>query len=78
MNIGDILPNGRHVVAFIQIGNGDGLVLAANDATEPTEWVTWKFYRNDPASTSHGHYLRSLTEGYESLQNRFNDFVFYE
>ena len=52
--IGSKLPNGTTILA-IHIGpTKTGVVLAE---VRPDEWATWEFYRDDLASTSHGHYF---------------------
>lgn len=72
------LPNGRYVVSYIILPNGDGFVLAQNKRENPTEWASWKFYRGDLGSTSHGHHFRSETKAYGDLQERFCSIEFYE
>ena len=75
LNIEDILPgkqlpNGRFIIEAVLDSSGDGVVLAQNDRMEPTEWVTWEFYRHDLRSTSHGHYFRDSNEALLDYKER--------
>lgn len=69
LRAGDRLPNGSTVVEYVIDQNGDGIVLA-KDVNKTTPYATWEFYRNDPRSTSHGHYSFDETEAMQDYRAR--------
>jgi hypothetical protein len=68
------LPNGAEQLA-IYYDSDIGVVLADNGR----DFVTWKFYRGDLASTSHGHYFpkahyrNALDLAQQDFKDRVND-----
>jgi hypothetical protein len=69
-----ILPNGRevHVIKYgFHIDRG--VVLAYQGEHDAMPWVTWEFYRGDLASTSDGHYFKTLEKAREDFVKRVDN-----
>lgn len=68
--IGAKLPNGATILALYH-GPASGIVLADNGR----EFVTWEFYRQDLASTSHGHYISNRADAADDFSDRVNKLI---
>lgn len=66
MKTGDELPNGAIVLL-----ERSGVILAINNCGNDDEYVTWEWDGKNPASTSWGHYHRSLEAAAYDFESRF-------
>lgn len=68
------LPNGRQI-ELIDYGHfcDWGVVLAKQPPESAMPWVTWKFYRNDLASTSYGNYFETKGEAITDYLSRLDE-----
>jgi len=64
MKVGQVLHNGATVVAW------NDRVILARWTNDITPYVTWKWYRNDPRTTSHGNYHVSMNDAYVDFFSR--------
>lgn len=64
MEVGQTLPNGATVIAW------NNRVILAKWVNDVTPYVTWKWYFNDPRTTSHGNYHTTMETAYEDFFTR--------
>ena len=64
MKIGDVLHNGATVIEFT-----DKAILA-KWVNEITPYVTWRYFNDDPRSTSWGHYFSNLEDAVKDYEER--------
>lgn len=64
MQIGDVLHNGATVIEF-----NDKAILA-KWINNTTPYVTWRYFNDDPRTTSWGRYFTNLEEAARDYQER--------
>ena len=64
MEVGQVLHNGATVIAW------NNQVILARWTNDITPYVTWKWYRKEPRTTSHGKYHVSLEDAYDDFFSR--------
>lgn len=76
-SIPQILPNGAILRdIFYNSSEGTGIVFAQNPkAVQP--YITWKFYRADLGTTSHGNYFKNAEEAYQDFLDRCAEYGGY-